>query len=49
MDKDGTGQGFDNELIDIAEQAVNCPIILAGGAGKSNHFNDALSQIKLML
>jgi cyclase len=43
MDRDGTGQGFDLELLDHLPAALNVPLILAGGAGKPEHFVAALS------
>ena len=43
IDKDGTGQGYDTNILKTAETIVSCPIILAGGAGQSNHFSNALA------
>ena len=43
MDRDGTGQGFDLELLDHIPPALNVPLIMAGGAGKPEHFVAALS------
>jgi cyclase len=43
MDRDGTGQGFDLELLDHVPSSLNVPIILAGGAGKPEHFVAALA------
>jgi cyclase len=43
MDRDGTGQGFDLELLDLVPSGLNVPLILAGGAGKPEHFVTALS------
>jgi cyclase len=37
MDKDGTGQGFDLNLLDLLPNGMNKPVILAGGAGNSSH------------
>jgi cyclase len=37
IDRDGTGQGFDFEILDLLPIKVNKPLILAGGAGNSNH------------
>jgi cyclase len=34
MDRDGTGEGFDLELIRRVTQAVSIPVIACGGAGK---------------
>ncbi len=38
IDKDGTGQGYDEEMLLSVENKLDCPIILAGGAGNSRHF-----------
>ncbi|MCL2144190.1 MAG: imidazole glycerol phosphate synthase subunit HisF [Endomicrobia bacterium] len=41
MDKDGTKDGYDLELIKAVSDAVNVPVIASGGAGKIEHFSDA--------
>lgn len=38
---DGTGYGFDLEIIDQIKD-INTPVIIAGGAGKPEHFQDVL-------
>ena len=38
MDKDGTKNGFDNELISEVSKNVNIPIIASGGVGSLEHF-----------
>ena len=38
MDKDGTKNGFDNELISVVSKNVNIPIIASGGVGSLEHF-----------
>ena len=43
MDRDGTGQGFDLELLDNVPDSLNVPLILSGGAGKPEHFVAAMS------
>jgi cyclase len=43
MDRDGTGQGFDLDLLDHVPPNLNVPLILAGGAGKPEHFVTALA------
>jgi cyclase len=40
MDRDGTGQGFDAELLRAACGAVRLPVIASGGAGTLQHFVD---------
>jgi len=37
MDRDGTGQGLDFEILELLPEKVNKPIIIAGGAGNSDH------------
>ena len=37
MDRDGTGQGLDLEILELLPERVSKPIILAGGAGNSSH------------
>lgn len=41
IDKDGTGQGFVMEILDLVDEARN-PVIMAGGAGNSKHFLEAI-------
>jgi len=38
MDRDGTGEGFDLELIRAVTAAVRVPVIASGGAGRLEHF-----------
>lgn len=37
IDRDGTGQGFDMVILELLPIKVNKPLILAGGAGNSDH------------
>ncbi len=41
MDRDGTGDGFDLDLLDWASE-LPIPLIASGGAGNERHFLDAL-------
>ena len=41
IDQDGTGQGFDTNIVQKVKM-LKRPIILAGGAGKASHLADAL-------
>lgn len=41
IDKDGTMQGYDLELIKKVSEAVNIPVVASGGAGKAEDFNNA--------
>ncbi len=42
MDRDGTGQGYLFELLDIVPNPISIPVILAGGAGKYHHLAEGL-------
>lgn len=44
MDRDGTKDGYDNELNRCVAEAVNIPVIASGGAGNLEHFRDAFTQ-----
>lgn len=44
MDCDGTKQGYDLELTKKVSDAVNIPVIASGGAGRMEHFYDAIVQ-----
>ncbi len=43
MDCDGTKDGYDLELTSTISDAVSIPVIASGGAGKMEHFKDALT------
>jgi len=43
MDKDGTKDGYDLELTGRISELVKIPVIASGGAGKLEHFKDALT------
>ncbi|HEX2052729.1 MAG TPA: imidazole glycerol phosphate synthase subunit HisF [Actinomycetota bacterium] len=42
MDRDGTKSGFDIDLLKAVSDAVNVPVIASGGAGKLEHFSEAV-------
>ena len=42
MDRDGTLSGYDIELLQAINGAVNIPVIASGGAGTLPHFADAI-------
>lgn len=44
MDCDGQKCGYDLELTSVISQNVNVPVIASGGAGKMEHFYDALTR-----
>jgi len=43
MDRDGTGQGYDYDLLDSLPTPMHTPVILAGGAGKDTHLIEGLN------
>jgi cyclase len=43
MDADGTQDGFDIEMIQAVRAQVTCPLIASGGAGKVEHFVEAVA------
>lgn len=43
MDRDGTKEGYDIELIKAISENLNIPVIASGGAGKLEHFYEALT------
>ena len=44
MDRDGTRNGYDLELTRAVTDAVDIPVIASGGAGKPEHFRQALAE-----
>lgn len=42
MDGDGTREGYDLELTKAVAESVSIPVIASGGAGKLEHFHEAL-------
>jgi len=46
MDRDGTKDGFDTEILKKISEAVKIPVIASGGAGKLQDFADALNKGK---
>ena len=42
IDRDGTGQGLDTKILKLIKKKYHKPILLMGGAGKPEHFSDAL-------
>ncbi len=43
MDADGTGDGYDLEMIEAVRAAVRVPVIASGGAGSLRDFPRAVS------
>jgi cyclase len=44
MDRDGTKDGYDIELTHAVSDTVRIPVIASGGAGKLEHFYEALTK-----
>jgi imidazole glycerol-phosphate synthase len=44
IDRDGTNQGFDIELINAVKAAVTIPVIASSGAGSAQHFFDVFTK-----
>ena len=44
MDADGTGDGYDIDITRAISDAVGIPVIASGGAGKLEHFYDAIDR-----
>jgi len=44
MDRDGTGEGYDLDLLRAIADAVGVPVIASGGAGEPAHFAEALTE-----
>jgi cyclase len=44
MDRDGTGEGYDLELLAAVGEAVRVPLVASGGAGRVEHFAEALTR-----
>lgn len=44
MDRDGTGEGYDLELLRAVAEAVPVPVVASGGAGRLEHFAQALTE-----
>jgi cyclase len=44
MDRDGTRDGYDIELTRAVADAVSIPVIASGGAGRPEHFYEALTE-----
>jgi imidazole glycerol-phosphate synthase subunit HisF len=44
MDRDGTGEGFDLDLLRAVTGAVNLPVIASGGAGTAEHMVEGVTK-----
>jgi glutamine amidotransferase/cyclase len=44
IDRDGTGAGFDLDLINLVKNAVQVPVIASSGAGATAHFTEVFAK-----
>lgn len=44
IDKDGSLEGYDNELNRMVSEAVDIPVLVSGGAGRWQHFVDGFTE-----
>jgi imidazole glycerol-phosphate synthase subunit HisF len=44
IDRDGTGEGYDLDLLRAVADAIPVPLVASGGAGRPEHFVDALTK-----
>ncbi|KAJ6604588.1 hypothetical protein DFH09DRAFT_1300786 [Mycena vulgaris] len=44
IDRDGTGLGFDLDLLALVKRSVRIPVVASSGAGKAAHFVEAFAQ-----
>lgn len=47
VDRDGTGQGYRIEMLDLIPNDNQIPVIIAGGAGNHNHLREGLQNPKI--
>lgn len=47
MDRDGTGQGYDLNILDLIPNGMSKPLILAGGAGNASHLLEGLQEMRV--
>jgi len=44
IDRDGTGLGFDLDLLRLVKRSVRIPVVASSGAGKAEHFVDVFTE-----
>ncbi|TFK56992.1 imidazoleglycerol phosphate synthase [Heliocybe sulcata] len=44
IDRDGTGLGFDVDLVRLVKQSVRIPVVASSGAGRAEHFAEVFEQ-----
>ncbi|MBM3423822.1 MAG: imidazole glycerol phosphate synthase subunit HisF, partial [Chlorobi bacterium] len=46
MDRDGTQEGYDNDILSKVSTSVHIPVIASGGAGNLEHLYDGFTKGK---
>lgn len=46
IDRDGTGKGFDLELVNLVKNAVKIPVVASSGAGSEHHFVEVFERTR---
>jgi glutamine amidotransferase/cyclase len=44
IDRDGTGRGFDLDLVNLVRRNVRIPVVASSGAGNVSHFVDVFEK-----
>ena len=44
IDRDGTGRGFDLDLVNLVRRNVSIPVVASSGAGNVQHFVDVFEK-----
>jgi cyclase len=47
IERDGTGQGYDMQMLDLLPDAMSIPVILAGGVGNSSHLAQGIADARV--
>lgn len=47
VDRDGTGRGFDLDLLELVKSAVNIPVVASSGAGKVEDFGEVFRETEV--
>ena len=47
IDQDGTGNGYDLDILNILPSGINKPVVFAGGVGNSKHLAAGLSDPRI--
>jgi len=47
IDRDGTGQGYDLQILDELQSEIPIPVIIAGGAGQYHHLAAGLKDARI--